>query len=316
MSDLINLIIPTKQPSGLGETVYIALNEWFATDGVKIADDGVNINENHQFANGLFGFMECQLMPRKNHLTSKSIGELAGNKFEFDLEIVIPGSYIENHSQQKQLLNKPLIVLVKDICSNESLTYQIGTQQTPAYLTHTFTTGTDKDGMKAYKINILTTGCFVQLYNGIIKIYEPPYSNYAYPLFYSSSKIANESIQDMRDAYCYCYTTSLSKIFSLIQAKTSNLVIQLEYRSNVIEKISQALGTIDTSSITNFINALMAILNQVVAHKSYEIYGSKLLIRDSDSTEQYLGLSLIEANALLAEDGDILLTEDGQILEP
>ena len=82
-----NLITPINIKPGVSEYVKIALKSWFITNGIKLPDSGVVITQNHQFTKGLYGFLDCQLAPKKNQLTAKTIGDFLGEKLQFDLHI-------------------------------------------------------------------------------------------------------------------------------------------------------------------------------------------------------------------------------------
>lgn len=319
MSNLQNITSGSNTSSGLCETVYISLKEFFIDGGIKPATP-IKIEQHHQFAKGLYGFIECALMPQKNHLTVKPVADLLSNRFEFDLEVVLPGAYAELLHFSKQLLNKPLIVLVKDYC-NTGVTYQIGTATSPAYLQSSFKTGTEKDGFKGLIFNIKTTGCSVQLYQPIIKIWEEPYSNNGMPVFFYSEKMINQSLQNMIDNYCYSYTTSISKIISLLAAKLTTYIIQFEYRDSSGVTVSAIIPSFPTYDLSTIITYIEDTLNNsyngnFAGNFSATLSGSKLIVLNSDVTDDncYCGFSIYEASGILTEDNIFLTTEDGELI--
>lgn len=319
MSDLQNIKQPYNTSSGLGEKVFIALKDFFIDGGVKNSTP-VNIEIPHQFVKGLYGFIECQLLPQKNHLQVKTIADLASNRLEFDLEVVLPGAYAQLLFFSKQLLNKPLIVLATDFC-NSDIVYQIGTATSPAYLESSFKTGTEKDGFKGSIFNIKTTGCSVQIYKPSIKIWEEPYVNHSMPVFFSATKMANNNLQDMIDNYCNSYTTTISKIISLLAAKLNNYVIQFEYRDTAgiyVSKVVNSLTQYNLQAVIDFIiDALDNSMGGVYAGNfTATLSGSKLLALNTDTDDDncYCGFSLYEAAGILTESGDFILTEDDKII--
>ncbi len=157
-----NLKTPKNVPSGLAEFVLIAPLAWITALSVPVAPftnagDEITITTAHTFATGK-GFTKHQLAPQKNKLDIKSRGEIGLNGQSQDLEVFIPGSYVEAHEQVKNLKNTPLIVLAKDANSDADLWHQLGTDTVSAWLQADFTTGTTKDGVKGYAAKIIFDG--------------------------------------------------------------------------------------------------------------------------------------------------------------
>ena len=295
--------------SGILEVAYIGLYDWFAPDGIMMPDNGIVITKNHLFSSGLLGFLQCELAPQKNSLTAKDIGELSGKKFMLELKIVIPGSDVITHGTIQEFLNKPVIVLVKDLYDS-NIVYQLGTKHLPAYILPDFSTGPDASGHKAYTLNISCTGKFVQIYAGNIKIYEPPYPNTGYPVFFSIDEITTNSLADLSAYYQSAFTYSISTIYNLI-ASRGNKLIQLVYRNNIGEYLS-VNPDLDTSSVGSFIASIQTAIDGLIPNKGLQLYGSKLLVTDSVAQEQYLGLSVL--TPILAEDGENIMGEGGETI--
>lgn len=172
-----NLLNPINLNPGISEMVYIALVSWFVSGGIKkptapFVDPGdeVLIKESHEFTS-TYGFLQFALAAGKNSLDAKGVGDLMMTSFDFEVKIFMPGSYIEVHSTIRQLLNKPLIALVKDSNCGSGLVYQIGNACTPAYIRAAFATGTTKDGNKGYDAVISCNGNAVIIYGGAITPY-------------------------------------------------------------------------------------------------------------------------------------------------
>ncbi len=163
-----NLLELKNTKPGIGENVWFAPVAWFTPNGIKKAiPDSVIIAEDHEFLPGK-GFVKLQLAPRKNKLDVTSIGDLGLNKFFFELDIFLPGSYAELHEQVQNLLNVPLIVLCYDADCPIEFYYDLGTAEEASYLTVDFTTGVIQDGSKGYAGRIYTTSTAVWLYEGFI----------------------------------------------------------------------------------------------------------------------------------------------------
>lgn len=163
-----NLVSPKRTGSGIGEMVYVALLSWFEslkspTAPFLLAGDEVTIKDTHVLKAGK-KFLRIQLAPQKNSYDANSSGDIGYARFNNEVKILVPGSYVEQHSLLKELLNKPLVALVKD--SDCSMIYQIGSSCHPAYLTHQFNTGTTKEGNKGYNGTISSETSSVIIYAG------------------------------------------------------------------------------------------------------------------------------------------------------
>lgn len=170
MSDLAygNLDNPQNVKSGVAEFVLIAKKSWFAVNGIKAPlapftnpGDSITIKTPHEFkyitgsAGPKYMFTHYQLAPQKNKLDIKTKGDLGTNGQNSEVEIFIPGSYAEVHERVRDLLNQPLIVIVKDSTCAANLNYQLGCDCQFAWLTGDFTTATTKDGAKGYTCKIM-----------------------------------------------------------------------------------------------------------------------------------------------------------------
>ena len=157
-----NLTSPQNVPSGIAEFALIAPMAWITTLAVPVAPftnpgDEMTITTAHTFATGK-GFAKHQLAPQKNKLDIKSRGEVGVSGQSQDAEIFVPGSYTQVHEQVSNLLNTPLLVLLKDANSAADLYHQLGTDTVSAWLTADFSTGTTKDGQKGYTLKIVFDG--------------------------------------------------------------------------------------------------------------------------------------------------------------
>ena len=111
--------------------------------------DSLKIKTAHEFLTDK-GFIYFSLAPEKNKLDIKAAGDTGFVKQNIEVDIFIPGSYVEAHEQVKNLLNVKLIAMVKDANCEENLLYHLGCDCQAAYLTADFSTGTTKDGNKGY----------------------------------------------------------------------------------------------------------------------------------------------------------------------
>jgi hypothetical protein len=168
-----NLTSPRNTGSGVAEYVLIAkVNEDFVTGGIKCPvapfdgqpdGESVQVLEAHEFVEGR-GFAKMALAPEKNQLIAKSIGDTGFTKADFELNCFIAGSYAEVHEQMANILNIPLIVLIKDSNCPANLWYQLGCDCTGAYAKWDFNSGTTKDGVKGYNVTFTWQNPYVQLY--------------------------------------------------------------------------------------------------------------------------------------------------------
>lgn len=153
-----NLLTPKNNSSGLAEVVLVAPKSWITTLEVPTAPftnqgDEITIAGDHVFAASK-GFAQFQCAPQKNQLDIKPKGDLGSNGQITEVSIFLPGSYAEAHEQVRNLMNTPLVVLVKDSNCADELYYQLGCDCMGAYLTGEFKSGTSKDGAKGYTCNI------------------------------------------------------------------------------------------------------------------------------------------------------------------
>ena len=159
-----NLVNYSNVTSGISEYVLAAPVSWFAADGIKTPvapftnqGDSIKIVTAHVFETDK-AFFKMQLAPGKNKLDMKTAGDIGLSKMTTEVEVFIPGSYVEVHEQVRNLVNTPLIVLVKDCdCVNETF-YQLGCDCMYAWMTAEFSTGTTKDGVKGYTAKITFDG--------------------------------------------------------------------------------------------------------------------------------------------------------------
>ncbi len=160
--------------TGIGQILFVAPLYSFTSvkepkppflfDGASVV-----IFETHEFLPSA-GFIQLLLMPNKNDFNAKTGGEVGSQYFNQDIKCLIPGSYAEAHELLKNLINIPLIALVKDVDCHAGFMYQIGSACEPAYLSTDFATGTTRDGIKGYTATVSARKSFVQLYEGQIHL--------------------------------------------------------------------------------------------------------------------------------------------------
>lgn len=158
-----NLLSPQNVGSGISEFLLFAP----VTDFTAIAapeapftnqGDMIRITGDHTFSAGK-GFVKMQLAPRKNKFDMKTVGDIGLSKMVTDaLEFFVPGSYVEAHEQMKNIINTPLIVLVKDANCEAGIYYQFGSGCLSAWATVDFGTGTTNDGVKGFTGKITYDG--------------------------------------------------------------------------------------------------------------------------------------------------------------
>lgn len=165
-----NLKTPQNISSGIADYVLLAPVSDFTDDGIKCPiapfnnpGDEVKIKTAHQFNAGK-AFAKFLLAPEKNELNAKTIGDLGFQKLDFELKIFIPGSYAEAHEAVKNIINTPLIVLVKDSNCPANMWYQLGCDCQYAWAKFDFSTGTTKQGNKGYDGTITYQNGYIQMY--------------------------------------------------------------------------------------------------------------------------------------------------------
>lgn len=173
-----NMMQPQNTQSGIAEFLLLAPVSDFTADGIKCPKapfaepgDEVKILENHVFKDGK-AFAKFVLAPEKNKLDATTIGDKGFNKLNLELTAFIPGSYAEVHEAIKNILNTPLIALIKDSNCPANMYYQLGCDCTYAWATASFGTGTTVDGVKGYEVKISYQNGYIQLYAGTVEVYE------------------------------------------------------------------------------------------------------------------------------------------------
>lgn len=167
MSDYAYQNLRTPQnvsQSGIAEYALLAPKNWFEDGGIKAPvapftnqGDSLKIKTAHVFKAGK-GFIYFDLAPEKNKLDIKASGNPGFVRQNIEVDIFIPGSYVEAHEQVKNLLNVKLVAIVKDADCPSNLYYHLGCDCQFAYLTADFTTGTTKDGEKGYAGKLTYSG--------------------------------------------------------------------------------------------------------------------------------------------------------------
>lgn len=172
-----NLTAPRNLKPGIAATVWLAPLKWFTqvarpVPPFTLPGQSVLITTSHTFKPGK-GFLQFDLAPQKNKLEAKTVGDLGGNWLETTVEIFVPGSYTQAHAALANLLNKPLIVLVKDCNCPDEWFYNIGDSCLSAWLTGDFTTSTAKDGAKGFTIKLQTNADALYYYSSEITPFAP-----------------------------------------------------------------------------------------------------------------------------------------------
>lgn len=156
-----NLRSYSNTEPGIAEFALIAPKSSFAVDGLKspvgpfgvTPGDMITIKVAHEFKEGL-GFVYFALAPEKNELNTTTVGDTGFNKQNTEVKLVFPGSTPAQHEQLRQLLNQPLVAIIKDANCGANLYYQLGNDCASAYLTSDFKTGTTASGIKGFEATL------------------------------------------------------------------------------------------------------------------------------------------------------------------
>lgn len=166
------LTSPQKVASGVAEKLLYAPVADFDTIAVPTAPftnpgDSITIAGDHTFNAGK-GFMEIALAPQKNSVDEKTRGDIGLKGLNSELKVFVPGSYKEAHELVENMLNVPMIFIIKDSESvNEDEYYQLGNASFGAYLDVNFKTGTTKDGQKGFD-GTITFDSGLNFYTGVV----------------------------------------------------------------------------------------------------------------------------------------------------
>jgi hypothetical protein len=105
-----------------------------------------------------YGFAKFDLLPQKNKLGAKTVGDLGSNKQNWELEFVMGGISAALMEQVEAIMNVPHVILVPDANCDADFYYQLGCDCTSAWVTSDFETGTTKDGTKGYVCKAMYDG--------------------------------------------------------------------------------------------------------------------------------------------------------------
>lgn len=183
MYTLQNAKNPINYGSGIAEFALVAPKSWFAEGGIMspvapfgvIPGDSISIYTPHTWAASRAnpGFLKIQLAPQKNKTGSKVVGDLGMQKLNQDSELFFAGNDPASHELMQNLINVPLVVLLKDAKCSANMYYQLGCDCTFAWLGADFDTSTTKDGNKGFTVKIQ--------YDGAIQFYNPMAAGAAIP---------------------------------------------------------------------------------------------------------------------------------------
>ena len=168
-----NLLTPANTGSGVADFLLLAPVYDFADNGIKCPvapfaapGDEVKIKDPHVFNAGR-GFAKYALAPQKNSLSAKTIGDLGFQKLDFEYKFFVAGSKAEVHEAVKNLLNTPIIAMVRDSECAANIWYQLGCDCVYAYVKFDFTTGTTNNGNKGYEGTLTYQNGYVQMYTHV-----------------------------------------------------------------------------------------------------------------------------------------------------
>lgn len=155
---------------GIGEFALIARKDWITTLKAPVAPftnrgDSITIKADHVFGkdadNNDYAFMKFALAPGKNKLGVKNSGDTGLKSPSTTVSIFVPGSYEEAHETVRNLMNQPLLVIVKDAECAAGLYYNLGDDCTSAYMDYEFDTATTADGVKGFSVTISYDDAFL-----------------------------------------------------------------------------------------------------------------------------------------------------------
>lgn len=163
---------PKNVGSGVADEFYFAPKSAFTAIQCPPATgtnpgDTVTIATAHTFpANA--GFTSVLCAPFKNALTATTVGDIGATKHEQKLEVFVPGVSPELNEMMANLKNEPCIVLIKDSNCAAGVYYQMGCDCAFAWASTEFTTGTNRDGAKGWKVTFTYFTDAVLLYTAAV----------------------------------------------------------------------------------------------------------------------------------------------------
>lgn len=153
--------------SGISAFALLAPFSHFAANGIKAPvapftspGDSITIKTAHVFLEDK-AFIYYALAPKKNQLEAKVIGDTGFNKQIQEATIFIPGNSPEMMEQYQNLINVPLIALVKDSNCAADLYMQLGCDCEGAFLSGDWASGTSDSGVKGITAKLTYDGPIV-----------------------------------------------------------------------------------------------------------------------------------------------------------
>ena len=148
-----------NQP-GLGQTIFIAPVEWFATiKGFKTTTgvgDSVTIDGDHTFLLG-FGFLKAYSTLDTAQYKLAPVGDRDGRGYKADLEFFNPGNSPESAEFMRIIKNHNNIILVR---TPDGVVQQMGSEDLPAEIVGSYDSGKLSGGRRGtiYKAEAYQNG--------------------------------------------------------------------------------------------------------------------------------------------------------------
>ena len=208
----------------------------------------------------------------KNSYDAKTIGDTGFTKFANEVNVIVPGSYADQHELMKDLLNKPVIVLIKDSDCPADMWYQVGSACVFAYISPAFETGTTKESIKGYKLKITNTASKVYLYQGEIN-----YIDYRDPLI---ARLEGEIIGTTVNL-----DASESSLFGTVSYEYTVYYNDVNFvGQSIILPDNADLATFDTSLLVNWNQAGFAVMLKITNEFEFDT----TLSSDSSGERPYI----------------------------
>lgn len=292
--------------SGIAETLYLARQ----VDMTKIAepDPGSNeILENHEFA-PMKGFFKIALAPGKNSFTMQSQGENASTTLKQQLTFFVAGSYDSVHATFCDLVNQPVIALIKDGCDGSL--FQLGDDCVSANMTIDFTSGTTVDGQKGYNVTILWVNDRPVFYAGFIQTYLDFKSDQS-PVFLVQLFRNNIDENNLPAEIENALSDNIYSIYGYLAANATHNLINIGLLSGVGVKRNDLL-VVDLSSFATFKNDLDNYIDSYAITEELIGNTTRLLIESSGLSQPLMGMA-IPGNMVDDGDGNILMLSDDEL---
>jgi hypothetical protein len=294
----MNTTIDVNDGAGLSFRAFVAPVDFFEKIAEPVSIDGspaskVVILDNHEFKTGMLGFIEIWAVQETVAFNANTNGEMVSLNLNNIMRFFIPGIHEDGLGTLSWLLNKPCVVLLKEM-NGSNKKYQIGTNDLAAYIREVQgSSGFTKDGRKGIEVNFGNYTPMPLIYKGRIQPYlDMPKS----PIFLHISEDEMKP-QDGIDSFKELFITKASlyahDIVDAIKNDLFDRQILVSYANDLGGYFNALLPTTGINNNADLIAALQQITDHLQKNIVFSKVGEYIIANETNMDEYYLGLQLV-----------------------